>query len=232
MKKQFVTNRNTFTRDDSSDDSWMLSYSDMMTLLFAFFALLLALSDVNPVKMQIISEAMNKAIGGANKQPRVSLAQIQSDLEEIVQEESLQDFVNVSQDLHGVALSLVGSSFFQSGSTELLDSSLPFLSKIAGQIEKVPYQIAIEGHTDNVPMHSERFPSNWELSSARASTVVRYFVNSGVSSEQLRAIGYADIMYSLILCAVEVFICLNLQDIILKQLHIITLELKAAKPVH
>ena len=178
--------------DEDSDSEWLVSYGDMMTLLLAFFVLLLALSDINPVKMQLVTESMNEAMGGVQTKPRVTLAEIQKDLEKIVREEKLESQAVVNRDLHGVTLSLKGSSFFTSGSTELLEYAVPFLSKIAGQINKVPYQIAIEGHTDNVPISSTRFASNWELSAARASTVVRFFIDRAVPSSRLRAIGYAD----------------------------------------
>ena len=168
MKRSDLTKPDIFNRTkEDSDSDWLISYGDMMTLLLAFFVLLLAFSDINPVKMQIVSNAMNKAIGGSQVKPRVTLAEIQKDLDEIVQEEKLESQVAVNRDLHGVTLSLKGSSFFTSGSTELLKHAIPFLSKIAGQINKVPYQIAIEGHTDNIPMSSSRFASNWELSAAR-----------------------------------------------------------------
>ncbi len=192
MRRKKRASRDLFVEEEDREQLWLLSYSDMMTLLFAFFVLLLALSELNPVKLQIISEAMNQALGGAHTRPRVTLAQIQSDLEAIVRDESLETQVEVDRDKHGVALAMKGSSFFASGSTELTGPAIPFLEKIARQINRVPYQIAIEGHTDDVPIASERFPSNWELSSARAARVVRFLIGHGVSPRRLRAVGYAD----------------------------------------
>ncbi|MBT7618648.1 MAG: flagellar motor protein MotB [Calditrichaeota bacterium] len=193
MSKSGLNTSEQFMKgDEDSESEWLISYGDMMTLLLAFFVLLLALSDINPVKMQLVSNSMNEALGGVHVKPLVTLAEIQKDLEKIVSEENLETQAEVNRDLHGVTLSLKGSSFFTSGSTELLEDAIPFLSKIAGQIKQVPYQIAIEGHTDNVPMSSNRFASNWELSAARASTVVRFFTNRDVPPSRLRAIGYAD----------------------------------------
>ena len=178
--------------EESDSESWMLSYSDMMTLLLAFFVLLAMLSNLNPVKMQIVAKSLNRAMGGSHEEPVITLAQIQADLEKIIKQEGLQSQVEVSRDRHGVALSLKGSTFFASGSTDLLGPAIPFLTKIAKQINRVPYKIAIEGHTDNVPISSARFPSNWELSAARAAKVVRFFIERGVPTDRLRAIGYAD----------------------------------------
>ena len=173
-------------------DNWMLSYSDMMTLLFAFFALLLALSDLNVVKMEIVSNSMNRALGGAKIEPEVTLAQVHAELENIIRKENLTTQVKVNRDRLGISLSLRGSTFFQSGSTALLEPALPFLAMVARQIKQVPYQIAVEGHTDNVPISTEEFPSNWELSSSRAAKVVRFFIDKGIPTHRLRATGYAD----------------------------------------
>ena len=176
----------------SEDDNWMTSYSDMMTLLFAFFAMLLAMSQIDPVKMEIISQSMNKAMGASEVEPRISLAQIQNDLNKIVAESGIGELVEVNRDKNGVSLSLKGSSFFKSGSVQLVGTTLPFLSIIAEKIKHVPYHIAIEGHTDNVPIRSGQFPSNWDLSASRSTEVVRFFIERGVNPKILRAIGYAD----------------------------------------
>jgi len=186
MKRRFVV---PFSEEEND---WLMSYADMMTLLFAFFAMLLAMSQIDPVKMEIISNSMKKAMGASEVEPRISLSQIQNDLNKIVAESGIGKLVEVNRDKNGVALSLKGSSFFQSGSTELVGTTLPFLSIIAEKIKTVPYQIAIEGHTDNVPIKSAKFASNWELSASRSAEVVRFFIRRGVSADVLRAIGYAD----------------------------------------
>ena len=186
-KKPFIVPYGTTDEND-----WMTSYSDMMTLLFAFFAMLLAMSQIDPVKMEIISQVMKKAMGATEIEPRISLAQIQNDLNKIVAESGIGEMVDVNRDKNGVSLSLKGSSYFKSGSVQLVGSTLPFLSIIAEKIKTVPYQIAIEGHTDNVPIRSGQFPSNWELSASRSAEVVRFFIKRGVDKDILRAIGYAD----------------------------------------
>jgi len=186
-KKQFVV-----PYGSADENTWMTSYSDMMTLLFAFFAMLLALSQIDPVKFEIVSNSMKKAMGASEVEPRISLAQIQNDLNKIVAESGIGKLVDVNRDKNGVSLSLKGSSFFKSGSVELVGTTLPFLSIIAEKIKHVPYQIAIEGHTDNVPIKSGQFPSNWELSASRSAEVVRFLIKCGVDPEILRAIGYAD----------------------------------------
>lgn len=173
-------------------DSWMMSYSDLMTLLFAFFVLLFALSEFDPVRMQIVTQSLQKSIGGAQVEPRITLSQIQNDLEQIVSTEGLENTVSVNRDKHGVSLSLRGSSFFRSGSAKLLPRAEGFLAVITKQIGKVPYQIAVEGHTDDLPISSDIYPSNWELSSARAAMVVRFFIDGGLPASRFRAVGYAD----------------------------------------
>ena len=178
--------------DDEEGENWILSYSDLMTLLFAFFALLISFSEVDPVRMQIVVNSLQKSIKGAAVEERITLSQIQEDLETLVAEQGLSEQVSVNRDQHGVSLSLLGSSFFASGSAQLLPEVEGFLTKIAREIEWVPYQIAIEGHTDDIPIASAQYPSNWELSSARASMVVNFFIGEGLSADRFRAVGYAD----------------------------------------
>ena len=179
-------------REEDDVGRWLFSYADMMTLLMAFFVLLVALSNLDPVKLQIVSQSLSDAMKGTQSEPRVTLSQIQSDLEVLIKKEGMGSQVDVNRDKHGVALSLRGSSFFESGSTELLGPAVPFLTMVASEIEQVPYQIAIEGHTDDVPISSDQFPSNWELSSARAAKVVRFFVERGLPVNRFQVVGYAD----------------------------------------
>jgi chemotaxis protein MotB len=100
---------------------------------------------------------------------------------------------DIRSDAVGVHVSIAASTFFDPGESLIKESSLPALEKICNVVTKLGRRILIEGHTDNIPIRTERFPSNWELSSARASTIVRYLISRHkYDPSKLAAIGYAD----------------------------------------
>ncbi|MBO8170586.1 MAG: flagellar motor protein MotB [Bacillaceae bacterium] len=105
----------------------------------------------------------------------------------------MQHAVSATRDERGIVLVLQDRVLFNSGEAEILDGALPFLNKVADLIEALPNQVEIQGHTDNVPISSFRYPSNWELSTARASRVVRYFVEEkGLDPSRFVAVGYGE----------------------------------------
>lgn len=172
-------------------DSWMTSYGDMMTLLLVFFVLIVSMSTIDPVRIQQVTQQMREAMTGEDvKVP--TLKEIEDELKESVEQLRIEDVVQVDRSKDGVQLIMRGESFFESGRAELLPQTYPFLNEVAWQINKNPYMISVEGHTDNIPISNARFPSNWELSGARAAAVVRYFERRSISRERMRIIGWAD----------------------------------------
>lgn len=173
------------------EDSWLTSYGDMMTLLLVFFVLIAAMSTIDPVRMQQVTQQMREAMTGEDiKVP--TLKEIEDQLEESIEQLKLEDEVAVKRDKDGVQLIMKGESFFASGSARLYPQTYPFLNEVAWQIAKNPYMISVEGHTDNIPIRSAVFPSNWELSGARAAAVVRYFEQRSIPRNRMRIIGWAD----------------------------------------
>ncbi|RKY62494.1 MAG: hypothetical protein DRP96_00095 [Candidatus Neomarinimicrobiota bacterium] len=173
-------------------EPWLLTYGDMMTLLMTFFVLLFSMSTIDPVKLEQFSDSMGQALGKKTKAKKYSLAEIYKDVVKVIEEESLQDQIQVETSERGVAIKIPSEISFGVGSADLDPRIYPILNKFVDMMQKSTYPIAIEGHTDNVPMRSAVFPSNWELSAARAAQVVRYYINQGISSERFQAIGYAD----------------------------------------
>lgn len=173
-------------------EDWLLTYSDMVTLLLCFFILLGAISTIDPAKLQQVAQSMVKAMRGKVEQPIVSLQEVADKVNEIIQKQDLQEEVDVEVTPRGVAINAKGGIFFASGRAEILDTAEPLLYSLVEEVKKVPYNIAVEGHTDNIPISTPEFPSNWELSAARATQVVRFFIRNGVPKERLQAIGYAD----------------------------------------
>jgi chemotaxis protein MotB len=181
---------------------WMTTFADMMTLLFTFFVLLFSMSTLDPVKVSNMADAMNKMTGGKNENtertPLDSQAQINKKLNTLIQEMNLKDIAEITADARGVAIELKGDITFSSGSVELHEKMLEILNNMIPKLlsnRSDLRPVIIEGHTDNqLPTGdlAKKYPTNWELSSARAAVVVNYLIQKGVPSGRLVASGYAD----------------------------------------
>ncbi|MBZ9556533.1 MULTISPECIES: OmpA family protein [unclassified Modicisalibacter] len=161
-------------------ESWLMSYLDVLTLLITLFVLLLSLSDPatdDRPPSAATADPGRPATSGV--QPRHSglLPQLEG--------------VDVSRSAAGLNLRIQDRLLFASGQAELTDDGRRILQGLVPFLSDVRGEISIEGHTDDIPIHTARYPSNWELSSARASAVLRYLLERGIRGERLRAIGYA-----------------------------------------
>jgi chemotaxis protein MotB len=190
-----IENDNINFQQEETDDTsgnWITTYADMMTLLFAFFVLLFSMSSPDPVKMSQIQDAMEK--DPALKSPN----EIQQEFQDIIEELKLEETTNIISDPRGVALEMDGDICFKSASTEIETPLRRVLNAASEKIlsNKKDYRmVIIEGHTDadKIPEKLQKiYPSNWELSAARASNVVNYLIGQGVNSGRLQASGYAD----------------------------------------
>ncbi|KTC85748.1 OmpA family protein [Legionella drozanskii] len=188
---------------------WMVSYADFITLLFAFFVVMYAISSVNVSKYKSLAEGMNSAFTSKSKGQSVStLAQTKKDMKPAV-DSPIKDKDQFNQlikalsalqdsDYHmnpqdgWVELDIKANALFDSGSADLRPVAVLKLMKLASIIKTLPYSIAIEGYTDNMPIETEQYPSNWELSSARAAAVARTLSSFGVNKKQLSVTGYGE----------------------------------------
>jgi len=196
-----------------SADRWLVSYADFITLLFAFFVVMYAISQVNEGKYKLLSDALIQAfkpeasLQGTTPADRVmpgegvrsAAEEGKARLDKIAQElvTSLGDLVKtgqvrVTESGLGLAIEINASVLFDSGQAELMSQAIPVLGSLAAALAPLPNDIQVEGHTDSTPITSAMFPSNWELSASRAGSVVRLFNSMGVASVRLVAVGYAD----------------------------------------
>jgi len=176
------------------DQEWLLTYSDMITLLLAFFAMLIAVSQTDIALWEQMKQGMRSDVAGKEK-VETPLAEIKIDLDSLLLEERNQGLVGVVLDKNGIVLSFNSSSLYNSGEAILLPSGERIITKVTQALNALGYyqfRVDVEGHTDNVPINTPRFPSNWELSVARASEVVKFFIREGVDADRLKASGYAD----------------------------------------
>jgi len=190
-----LTNKKIFFNKpaNETEDDWLITYSDMITLLFTFFVLIVGISQVDLVKFERVAKSMEKSVGKKKIiEESISLPVIYSNLTKIVKEEGLAEKAEVNYSPRGVSIRFKGNVLFSSGSAVLSSKTFTLFNKLAEEIRSKPYQVDIEGHTDSRAIKTTVYPSNWELSSARASSVVRYLLKQDVQPEKLRAVGFAD----------------------------------------
>lgn len=178
-------------QEEESESNWLMSYADMMTLLVGFFVMLLAFSSLDFKKYEKLKQETTKVFGGEYKVP---FEEVSKTLKDVVKAQKLQDQVVFEESEEGITITFRGALFFASGSSELQPKALNLLEKVVPVIQKKGknFGIIIEGHTDDSPIVTKRFPSNWELSSVRACTVLRLFEENGFPSKKMQALGWGD----------------------------------------
>jgi chemotaxis protein MotB len=177
---------------DDGDGNWLISYADMMTLLWGFFVVLTIFSTPDPEKMERLREVTAKAMGGGYEKP---FNEVGKELKQVVRTMDMGGDIKVDSVTDGIRITSDAARFFDSGSADLYPDAQAIIIEL-GQILKNTasgFQVIVEGHTDDVPINTKKFPSNWELSLRRASEVVRLFESMGMRHEILRPIGMADI---------------------------------------
>ena len=178
---------------DADGEGWIVTYADAITLLLAFFVMILSVSDINQGKVEALKEGLAGLV--SNRKPVTPFSDIKKELEKIIGEHDMQENVNVDIDIKGVRVEFSNFSLYESGSAAIRPAAVPMLEEVTKVIRDTSHEthlVEVEGHTDDVPISTERFPSNWELSSSRASNVVKYLLNRGIDKERLKASGYAD----------------------------------------
>lgn len=209
-------------REEERDnhERWLVSYADFITLLFAFFVVMYAVSSIDGQKYREMAKSVGTAFGLKSLQnftvddgraaviappvimrtprkgnqaeirkEREKMKAIGRDLMRILSPFINEGKIKVVQNARGVSVEINASVLFAPADARLSRQSEEVLRAVAGVLKDEPNAIQVEGFTDDLPIHSVQYPSNWELSSARASSVVRLFVEEGVAAERLVAIG-------------------------------------------
>ncbi len=178
---------------------YFATFADMMTLLMTFFVLLFSMSTLDPLKMANMAAAMKGSATGERAERRQIKTQsdIRNEVLEAIEQTQMQEIAEVTHSPKGTSITIDSRFAFESGSADLKAVIFPFLNSIIpimmDQGNRFPIQV--EGHTDNLPIPPAwivRYPSNWELSAARASSVVTYCIERGVPGGKLRAVGFAE----------------------------------------
>lgn len=196
--------------EELSAPFWMTTFADMVTLMLCFFVLILSFSTIELKKFKGAVESLKGALGifsgheSVREMDNISFPDAEvkekstpslkaAELKEHIQDLQLEDAVKVEATGAGMLIRLGESLMFNSGQAKLKPDAYPVLSAISETVKGQFEEIYVEGHTDNVPIHTRVFPSNWELSSARALSVVKYFMNvENIPEKYLAAVGHGE----------------------------------------
>ncbi len=178
------------------ENDWLVTYADAITLLMAFFIMLISFSKIELPAFERVQAGIEEVIGGRGDSERPIFA-LHGKVQAIVdrQQDLPPGDIQVGFDDEGVVIDFLSGSFFAPGSVELTESAKLVLKRVMRDMSEPPYDIYsidVEGHTDDSPISTDRFPSNWELSSQRAARVVRYFIEIGLEPSRMEASGLAD----------------------------------------
>jgi len=218
-------------------ERWLVSYADFVTLLFAFFVVMYAVSSVNEGKYRVLSETLNAVftvtprsdepiqVGELPRdvfalpdgpvvpsEPPVAKAEpdnpedvpserftedggttrIADEISISLQEYVENDLLKVNQNGDRIEIEMKAKMLFSSGEARLSRAALRALREVSKTLKRIPSHLQIEGHTDNVPISTTAFPSNWELSAARAASVVHFLARSGIEPWRMSAVGLGE----------------------------------------
>jgi chemotaxis protein MotB len=207
--------------ESHNNERWVVSYADFITLLFAFFVVMYAISSLNEGKYRVLSNALQTAFGQApgpptpvavvSSQPVVVMPAPRIDpaaararrderqlkdaadrLARALAPLAAKGIARVSLAPRGVVVEIGASALFQSAEAKLDATAVPQLQAVAAVLAELDNALQIEGHTDSLPIATPQFPSNWELSAARAAAVARVFIDAGVAAPRVAVLGHAD----------------------------------------
>ncbi len=193
---------------EEEQEAWLITYLDMLTLLLVMLVIMLALAGKGEGQQSepAMVEATQQAAGDQlvalqpSASPIPSIMPLpapaadtqQDDTSEAKPDLALGDDIEVIVNDGSISFRISSEILFGSGRAELEDAGLDVIDRLVPTLAARGHRIIVEGHTDNLPIQTERFPSNWELSASRASSVVRYLQLAGIESTRLSATGYAD----------------------------------------
>ena len=205
----FLRRKNEF-EDNENLDRWLLTYADLITLLLAFFVVLYAISRVDAGKFNRVSEALNTVFKGPadldsalpknissnliiNKMLKQgNLIILKNQIDKISQQLELGSEFKAEIQTRGLVIHISESALFDLGKAKLKPIAQKILDLLTVQLMKIPNHVRVEGHTDNLPINTERFPSNWELSTARSTICLKYLIERhDFPPERISALGFA-----------------------------------------
>lgn len=207
-----LSKRNKDHEEDHENlERWLLTYSDLITLLLAFFIIMYSISQVDLNKFKSVSKALNLALDGSDRHqeagwgnsysdgkirhrdPKGDLSVLKQSIDDIAVKMNMGLEISTQLQKRGLVIHISESAFFDPGKADLKPQAMQIFDLLAVELLKIHNQTRIEGHTDNLPINTPKFPSNWELSTARATNCLRYLVERhNFPPERISALGYAE----------------------------------------
>lgn len=175
------------------EEDWLTTFSDVISLLLCFFVILISVSEPKQSELEKVRAMFMSAF--VEHEVESPFTELQQKMEQMIEEKMLEEQMSVEETDKGLVLELSSGSFFEPGSATFREEARPVLEELAlmlNDFDFEDYLVEVEGHTDDVPIKTAKFPSNWELSAGRASSVVRFFIDEGQESEKMRVAGFAD----------------------------------------
>ena len=174
-------------------EEWLVTYADAIALLMAFFVMLLNFSKYDVPAFQEAMTEIQNAVGHKDTLSPTELMKV--DIEDVVYNMQAEEAIEVGTDDKGIVMELASSAFYKPGSADIRPQAIPVLQELARTLiapRYMTYVVEVEGHSDDDPISTRRFPSNWELSAGRATRVVRFFIEQGMDMRRLKAAGFAE----------------------------------------
>lgn len=210
--------------EEHTDESWLVPYADILTLLLALFIVLFASADANKTKFTQMAQSLSAAFSGspsvfdnntaispevnsdkpdqtkddpskeqAHLKETVQLLEVKKEIDKYINKNNLVGDLNTALTEDGLMIRIKDSALFPSGSANLRPESERLGAEIAKMLATLPQQVVVSGHTDNIPINTREFPSNWELSSKRAINFMKALLLQGnLKPERFSAIGYGE----------------------------------------
>ncbi len=202
---------------EESTDRWLVSYADFITLLFAFFVVMYSISNVNVGKYRVLSDSVSTAFSNQSSSPfplgadlgisvqrapialglqgqvgLVSMKETAAELDQRLKPWIKKGMIAVKGNEKWLEIEIKSNLLFASGDATLSGDAQNILAQLTEMLKQNNQPLYVSGYTDDVPIGTNQFPTNWELSAARASSVVRLFAQSGINPERMGAIGYGE----------------------------------------
>lgn len=210
-----MSRRRRTIQEETNTDRWLVSYADFITLLFAFFVVMYSISSINVGKYRVLSDAMTTAFNpklGVEIQPGSQLGvsvqrapialgaegqaarkaledtamKIKQDMKDLIE----QGKITVKGNEKWLEVEINSSILFASAQAKLSPQAKQILSQLSANFRNAPNPLYVSGYTDNIPINTVKYASNWELSAARAASVVRLFAEQGIDPQRMGAIGF------------------------------------------
>ncbi|PKL82180.1 MAG: chemotaxis protein MotB [Ignavibacteriae bacterium HGW-Ignavibacteriae-3] len=187
--------------ESGDKDRYLITYADLITLLLGLFIILYAISNIDGGKYKNVVAAMGSYFGNESVVPRMPNSKIMAnpketlsnELSRLIVENKYANSIQLEENERGITLHILDDILFPPGRADINGSSKLVLNRLAKVLKTIPNDIRIEGHTDNVPISTERYPSNWHLSVDRALSTAYYFINEEhISPDKVSIVGYSE----------------------------------------